>query len=180
MTLIRVFVSIPVPGSGLDGLMDALRRCDGVKVSPGSQVHITLRFIGDVDEKKVPRITDALKDACAGLDPFEIVVRDVGAFPNQKRPSVVWVGAQPEDVLRGIADRLSENLRKANVRFDEKPFKSHITIGRCRGPSDLEGFFGEFSGEEFLRYRCDRVLVMRSVLGPSGAKHTVLDTIMLG
>lgn len=180
MSLIRVFVSIPVPESGLAGLMGALRGCGGVKVSPGSQVHITLRFIGDVDEKKVPRIADALKDACAGVDPFDIVVREVGAFPNRKRPSVVWVGAQPEDMLRGISDRLSENLKKANVRFDEKPFKSHITIGRCRGPSDLDGFFEEFSGMEFLKFRCDRVLVMRSVLGPSGAKHTILDTIMLG
>ena len=81
--------------------------------------------------------------------------------------------------MAAIADRIGDNLRRAGIDFDGKPFKSHITVGRCRGPADLSGFFERFSGSDFTEFQCDEILVMRSVLGPSGAKHTVLRRIPL-
>ena len=67
----------------------------------------------------------------------------------------------------------------SGVDYDSKPFKSHITIGRCQGSVDVSGLVERHSGEEMARFLCDEVLVMRSVLGPSGAKHSVVERIPL-
>ncbi len=177
---IRVFISVPVKDpSVLEPVLSDVGGIRNVKASPLSQMHITMRFIGDVDDGKVKRIRKAVEDAVIGEHRFEVRLRGAGCFPNRKRPSVVWIGVEPEDVLKRISDRISENLRASNVSFDEKPFKGHITIGRCKGPADVEGFLGRYEGNEFHSFTCDSILVMRSELSPAGAKHTVLERIEL-
>ncbi len=179
MTLIRVFVSVPVPDTPkMATLRSDLRTIDGIRVSPPEQTHITLRFIGDVDDSKVKRITESVRRAVEGVEPFEVVVSGTGAFPNDRRPSVVWMGLQPADVLAGIAERLGRELDSCNVRYDTKPFKAHVTVGRCRDGARMPGFFESHDGE-FCRFTCSEVLVMRSELGPKGARHTVLERVPL-
>lgn len=180
MSDIRVFISIEIPDkSSLDEPLAYLRSVRGVRTSPPEQIHITLRFIGDVDESKVDVIEDCVRRAVDGHGPFGITVSDAGAFPKRERPSVVWIGASPQQELSDIAGAIGRNLRAAGIDFDSKPFKSHITVGRCRDPVDLSGFFDAFSDREFARFQCSEILVMRSVLGPKGAKHTVLKRIGL-
>lgn len=180
MTDYRVFVSIPIPDhSCLEGPLSDLSGIRNVRTSKPEQVHITLRFIGDVDSSRVDDIEACVRDAVSGVDPFEIVVSGTGAFPNAKRPSVVWIGASPQDTMASVADRLGRNLSEAGIPFDGKPFKSHITVGRCKGPADLSGFFSRYGDTEFARFTCEEILVMRSVLGPSGAKHSVLRRVDL-
>lgn len=180
MSDIRVFISIEIPDkSSLDEPLAYLRSVRGVRTSPPEQIHITLRFIGDVDESKVDVIEDCVRRAVDGHGPFGITVSDAGAFPKRERPSVVWIGASPQQELSDIAGAIGRNLRAAGIDFNSKPFKSHITVGRCRDPVDLSGFFDAFSDREFARFQCSEILVMRSVLGPKGAKHTVLRRIGL-
>lgn len=180
MSDIRVFVSIAIPDADcLSGPLSYLRGIDGVRTSPPEQIHITLRFIGDVDESRVDTISDCVRRAVDGVKPFIIRVSGAGAFPRPERPSVVWVGASPQRELGDIAGRLGRNLRDSGIDFDSKPFKSHITVGRCRGPADLSGFFKEFSDTTFAEFECREVLVMKSVLGPKGARHTVLRRVPL-
>lgn len=101
----------------------------------------------------------------------------MGAFPNTKNPSVIWVGASPSDVLGTIARRLEANLTEAGIDHDKKPFKAHVTVGRCRDglrrpvQFDKERVFSEFE--------CVEALVMKSELGKGGARHTVLSRIPL-
>ena len=180
MSDIRVFVSIEIPDkTSLDGPLGYLRAVKGVRTSPPEQIHITLRFIGDVDESKVDVIGDCVARAVQDKGPFRIRVAGAGAFPKRDRPSVVWIGASPQNEMAAIADGIGRNLRDAGVDFDSKPFKSHITVGRCREPVDLSGFYERFSDLEFTEFECSEILVMRSVLGPKGAKHTVLRRIRL-
>lgn len=180
MSDIRVFISVEIPDKTcLDAPLSKLKTVRGIRTSPPEQIHITLRFIGDVDESKVDRIEDCVRRAAEGVEPFEVTVAGTGAFPNRGRPSVVWIGASPEKPLAELADRIGRNLGSAGIQFDSKPFKSHVTIGRCREKIDLEGFFAEFSDAEFSRFTCSEVLVMRSVLGPRGAEHTVLRRVPL-
>jgi 2'-5' RNA ligase len=176
----RIFVSIPVKDvSGLKGAMDELSSVRNVRASPANQIHITLRFIGDIDERRIPDVVSAVEAACSGTKPFEVSLKGAGCFPDARRPSVVWVGAEPSETLSGIAGRLSKELDSRGIDYDRKPFKSHVTIGRCRGPADIGSFLGSHEDEEFIRFRCASVKVMRSVLGPGGAKHTVEGTVML-
>ncbi len=178
MTLIRVFVSIPVPDTApLQGILAELRRIDGVRPAPENQMHLTMKFIGGVDDRKVPRIADAVRRAVEGIPPFEISLEGAGAFPNARNARVVWVGAKPAETLKRIADGIGANL--SGIKFDDKPFKSHMTIGRCAYTKDMSELARSYKDSEFLRFECREVLVMRSELGPKGAKHTVLERIPL-
>ncbi len=176
----RMFVSVPVADTSWStSVSDALRACKGVSASPPEQLHITLRFIGDIDESRIPALVSAVEAACAGTGPFEVSIKGIGCFPNEKRPSVVWVGAEPHDRLTALSDGISRQLKKAHFRFDEKPFKSHITVGRCNGPTDISEVLAQYRGAEFCTFGCDHVAVVRSFLGPSGARHKVAAEIKL-
>lgn len=178
MSDIRVFISIAIPDkTSLDGPLSYLKGVNGIRTTPPEQIHITLRFIGDVDESRIDDIEDCVARAVEGVRPFTVRVSGAGAFPKREKPSVVWIGASPQKELGAIAGRIGDNLRAAGIDFDTKPFKSHITVGRCRSPANLQGFFDAFSDAEFTSFQCREVLIMRSVLGPSGAKHTVLRRV---
>lgn len=178
---IRMFLSIPVKDpSVLKGVLEDADRIQNVRASPISQMHITVRFIGDIDDGKTKKVVRSIQEVVAGMEPFTVTIAGAGCFPNRNRPSVIWVGAEPGDVLKGIADRISVNLKTANIQFDEKPFKSHITVGRCKGPADVSSFLEKYSSAEFQSFLCDEILVMRSELGPKGAKHTVLERVPIG
>lgn len=178
---IRMFISIPVKDpEALRPILSDAKFTKNVRASPISQMHITVRFIGDIDDGKTKKVVRCISEAVEGIEPFKITIKGTGCFPNRKRPSVIWIGAEPEGTLRTIADRLSDKLRAANIQFDEKPFKSHITVGRCSGPVDIDGLLDKYSGTEFESFQCDEILVMRSELSPQGAKHTVLERVPLG
>lgn len=181
MTLIRVFISVPIPDtSPLEGVLGDLGAVKGVKVSPRSQLHVTLRFIGDVDDRKVPRIVKAVEDAVEEMEPFTVSLGGVGTFPPRGNPRVVWVGLEPEGLLKGLSERISANLRDVNIRFDEKPFKGHVTVGRCNGPVDLSGFLKRHGDGMFLEFECSEVMVMRSILDRRGATHVSIGRVEIG
>ena len=98
--LIRVFISIPIKDkNALASVLEDVKEIQNVKPSPLSQTHITLRFIGDVDDSKVKKIVRSVADAVQDIDPFDITLTGAGCFPNAKRPSVLWIGARPAEIL---------------------------------------------------------------------------------
>ncbi len=178
--LIRTFISIPVPDTPeMASLRRDISKIDGVRVSPPEQTHITLRFIGDVDDSKIKRIVRAVEESVSGIAPFRIDVRGLGAFPRNDRPNIVWMGLEPSEVLTDISERISSGLASSNIRFDTKPFKAHITVGRCREGTKMPGFFESHKDQDYCSFICREILVMKSELGPKGAKHTVLSRIPL-
>ena len=177
--MIRTFVEIAIPNRNLlKPMLEDLRRVPEVRVSPMSQLHITLAFIGDVDEGKVKRMTDRIASSVSGFGAFDITIGDTGRFPAKGKPNIVWVGAGPSDRLKALADAVRKGLDDAGVDYDDKPFKAHITIGRCKGPTDVDAFIKGHEGE-VTTFTCDGIRLMKSELSPEGAKHTVLATIPL-
>lgn len=178
--MVRTFISVRIPEpSCLKHVLDDLADMDNVRPSPLSQMHITLRFIGDVDERKVPKVVECVRSACRDRKAFDISLSGTGCFPNRNRPSVVWVGASPAEELTDLAETIGRKLSSAGIGSDDKPFKAHITIGRCKGPTDLSGFLDTHRDERFTEFTCSEVLVMKSVLSPAGAKHSVIERIPL-
>ena len=178
--MVRTFISIRIPEpSSLKGVLDDVGMIDKVRPSPLSQMHITLKFIGDVDERRIPKVVESVRAACRDRRRFDITLSGTGCFPNRNRPSVVWIGASPAEELTSLADEIGRRLSSAGIKFDDKPFKAHITIGRCKGPADLSGFLDSHKGEVFTEFTCSEVLVMKSVLSPAGAKHSVIERVEL-
>ena len=180
MGKIRVFVSIPMPNTaGLLPLIDDLSKIRGVRTSPPGQMHITLRFIGDVDEERVDDIEAAVKESIADIRPSRITLKGIGAFPNPRIPRVIWAGISTDMPLLEISERLSKKFRTINIPFDEKPFRPHITVARVEGKANLVHEFSRYRTTEFATYIPNAVYVMKSELTPKGAVHTILRACYL-
>lgn len=179
MGIIRVFTAIHVPRTRQADEARAKLEASGARTVPPSQTHITLSFIGDVDERKVKKIEECVRRTAAGFTPFEITLSSIGAFPNERRPTVIWMGADPSGILRAISAKLDANLSATGIMHDEKPFKAHVTLARCRDGLMAPDIFEDHRRTVFCRFECSEILVMKSVLSPKGAEHTVLSRIPL-
>ena len=178
--MIRTFISIDIPVTdGIAEVLDVMKNTDNVRPVPKQQMHLTLKFLGDQDEKKVEKLCSALKDAVSGIGPFEITVEGVGAFPNMRHPKVVWLGIKEPGPLIGLADKVDFAVRGLGLKADDKRFSPHITVGRATDRTDLKDFFSEYEGTIFCSFTCDHVDVMKSVLTPKGAIHSVIQRIEL-
>jgi 2'-5' RNA ligase len=148
------------------------------------QVHLTLKFIGEVSSSRVDEIGTALAAVGAAFRPFIMRFGPIGAFPSPRRPRVVWLGVELSPELRFVKDDLERALADLGVPREERPYQPHITLGRA--PRGAEA--GEFRAfEEAIRglrvaaeYRVTHLDLMQSQLASDGAIHTRLVTAWLG
>lgn len=154
----------------------------GIAWVAAENLHVTLKFLGQVEEAAVPGIVEALTAAVADLDRFDVTVRGLGAFPSLTRPRVIWAGAGPGgDALVTLAARVEAALSPSFPR-EERPFSSHVTLGRVREPRRdprLAEALARGAGREFGRLAVDRVTLMRSQLAPHGARYSEIASVRL-
>lgn len=178
--LIRTFISIEIPVTeSIKGLLTDLKSIDDVRPVPVSQLHITLKFMGDTYSDKIPKLSKKLKEAFADTPRFEVCMKGIGAFPKINNPRVVWIGFEKSDELTDAAEKVESSLRSLRLQFDEKKFSPHVTVGRVNGQADIRDLVSKYKDTEFCRFTCDEIRIMKSELSPKGAKHTVLETIRL-
>ena len=179
--MIRTFISVDVPITDeISSLLETLRDIRGIRVPPAGQMHLTLKFLGDTDDRKVKRLCASLREALSGSSSFDVVIEGIGAFPDKRNPRILWMEVKGPDDLIEIADRIDRTVRSLNLRCDDKKFSPHITVGRIDGRPDLKDVFKENKGRFFCSFRCGSVKVMKSELTPRGAVHSVIDSIELG
>lgn len=136
----RCFYAIPLP----DAVRTALVHTQRELAQSGADVrwvreealHLTLLFLGDVDDGQDGAWADALLRAAEGLEPPRLAVAGLGYFGPPRAPRVVWAGVREEDGdgLARLAARLAEEARAKGMAIDPRPFSPHITLGRPRGP----------------------------------------------
>jgi len=173
----------------LADLQTQLKRARGANavrwVTPAG-IHLTLKFLGDVDAEKIPAIEQAVAEACAGSAPFTLKFAGIGAFPNTRRPSVVWVGVGGDVERAGLlAEKIEDNCLALGLARDARAFAPHLTIGRAKqdARADDVRLVGEMIERaeriELPEFRVERVSVMQSVLKPSGSVYTRLAIVEL-
>ncbi len=148
------------------------------------QVHLTLKFIGEMPAVRVDEVSEALEEVAVRFRPFPLRFGPIGAFPSPRRPRVVWLGVELTPELRFIKDDLERRLGELGVQREQRPYQPHVTLGRA--PREAEA--GEFRRlEEIARnlavideYRVTHLDLMRSQLLASGAVHTRLLAARLG
>jgi 2'-5' RNA ligase len=148
----RAFIAIELEDT--TGLVELHRDLSNVgsglrSVDLGS-VHVTLKFLGDVDETTVPKIEDAMVRSVAGIAPFQFRLRGVGAFPSRGPTKVIWVGMEGAEPMGEIAGRLEKLLEPIGFVREDRLFQPHLTVARVKSPS--AGFAAQQLAE---RHRSD-------------------------
>lgn len=95
-------------------------------------LHLTLKFLGDVDPSTLPDLTRILESVAAGHKSFEFRISGVGVFPDRRRPAVVWAGVTPQDPFQTLAADCNDAFRTLGFRPESRPFTPHLTLARIR------------------------------------------------
>ncbi|HEX6940709.1 MAG TPA: RNA 2',3'-cyclic phosphodiesterase [Longimicrobiales bacterium] len=152
-------------------------------VEPES-LHVTLKFLGWVRPEDVDGLTRAMAEAVSRTRPFEIVIGGLGAFPSQRRPRVIWIGAEATPAMRSLKHDLEWGLASLGFEREDRAFRPHITLGRA----SRDARAGDFRGIDALFARVDHSAVvpvrevdlMRSHLSPTGARYERIASAALG
>ncbi|MBN2292495.1 MAG: RNA 2',3'-cyclic phosphodiesterase [Pirellulales bacterium] len=148
-------------------------------------LHITLKFLGDVSLQETARICQAVQKAAVEVEPFELSIEGAGAFPTTKRPRTVWIGSRVgEDQMSALHKQLERRLAKLGFRKDSRRFQAHLTIGRVKrggpGLSELASLIEENAQCEIGKTTISEAVVFSSELGPEGPTYHPLGRAKLG
>jgi 2'-5' RNA ligase len=148
-------------------------------------LHITLKFLGDVHERQITEVCRAVAQGTAEVRGFELELRGAGAFPTAARPRTVWLGAgEGAEEMAVLHERIEAELAKLGFRKEHRRFQTHLTIGRVRGGgpgiADLGARLQQQADFPAGRMTVDKVTVFASTLTPAGPIYEVLGTARLG
>lgn len=120
-----------------------------VKWSPLQNLHLTLKFLGEIDDSQLSRVTDALSDISRGFEPFSLQLHGLGGFPDEKHARTLWMGVKNKRPLRELQHRVEESLIATGFPAAEYEFRPHITLGRLRNKKNIEDFISPFVRKDF-------------------------------
>ena len=183
--MVRAFLAIGLPQpihTALTQVCDQFHtlRVTAVRWVPIANIHLTLRFLGDSSPATLERLARPLKLACAACPPLEIGLKNVGAFPNQRRPRVVWVGLDTPPALATLYQAIEKLVVQEGFAAEERGFSPHLTLGRVQRdarPVELSAISDALSTvmvNSSLRFTASRLTLYRSDLRPTGAVYTSL------
>jgi RNA 2',3'-cyclic 3'-phosphodiesterase len=179
----RLFIAIDVPNDvrkALGEVQRALRPLTGTArwVAPES-IHITLRFLGEVPEKRLEDIDAEL----TGLTwkPFTITVRGVGFFPGNRSPRVLWAGMEAP-TMQGLAEQLDTRMERLGFDKEKRAFRPHITLARAKNTrmdSALVSAAAKYEEHDFGSFTVDRLFLFKSTLKAPGPAYEKLKEFLL-
>jgi len=158
----RLFCAIEVPSllkESMQELVNGLPNEGLKKVNP-SLMHITLKFLGEVEESQIPEVEAALSSV--DFSPFSVQIRGVGVFPNPKYVKAVWAGVEGGglgELAQKVEDALSPLFPK-----EKREFSGHITLARVRHKIEISSFLEKHSDELFGGFVVNKFVLMQSVL----------------
>ena len=179
----RAFVAIDLARdirAELAKLQDILRSSGSdVKWVEPSHIHITLKFLGDINQVQIEKSRESLSIISKDFNPFYVSLSEVGAFPKLDYPKVIWAGvAQGREELVSLNKRIEEIFEKSGFPKDDRPYEPHITIGRVRSGKNkdkLKKIIMEHNFSLEAVMAVDKVILYQSTLTSSGPIYTVLS-----
>jgi len=171
----RTFIAVFPPAAVVADLAATVARVrrpgDGVSWTKAGNLHYTLRFLGDLSSGRVEAATRAAAAAVVGVAPFTLTLGGTGAFPDLRRPRVLWIGAaEGGETLALLARSLSVALEREGFPREDKPFVSHLTLGRVRDGGEGDPAV-RLAAAEFppAAFEVRELVVVKSTLSPGGS-----------
>lgn len=182
----RSFIAIPIADPARTAVVAYLERLrgtvGGVAWTRPENLHLTLKFLGDIPVGRVKSLTDRLHAVGVVTAPFTLQIVGVGAFPNLARPRALWIGVAAPALLP-LADAVDAACVAERFAPDERGFRPHVTLGRVRASTRVRApdlaFLAADGNCEFGLAPVERIVLFRSELRSGGARHTALATVPL-
>ncbi|RIL10367.1 MAG: RNA 2',3'-cyclic phosphodiesterase [Proteobacteria bacterium] len=146
------------------------------------KLHLTLKFLGSVDEALLPVLTQNLKDACHGFPASSAVLSNLGCFPTRGQVRVVWAGLEQESPrpLADLAARIDQALMSLGYQKEDRPFSPHITLARARKPIALDTrSIIDAAKLEAIAASWKLLSLFESKMSPTGSEYRVIESFEL-
>ena len=184
--MMRAFVGIDIDEAVRQNLVAVQKKLTGtgaqMKLVEPENIHVTMKFLGDIGEGQTGTITEALQVAADGVRPFDISVRGIGVFPNLGYIRVVWAGVSDgREQIISIQKRIDQNLAKFGFK-PERDFVPHLTLARAKsaaGKEKLVSLLKNMTNADFGSSRATAIELKQSTLTPKGPIYSTLAHIEL-
>lgn len=170
----RLFVAIRPPEDVRNRLLDLMGGVAGARWQSDEQLHITLRFIGEVDRHLARDIHAAL--GTIHHPRFEIALNGLGSFDRRGEPVTLWAGLAPQEPLRALHKKVDQAVAQVGVEPDRRAYMPHITLARLgRGAGPVRGLIEMSGGASSPLFRVEEFALFESRLTPEGAVYTLIE-----
>ncbi len=187
----RAFIALelsPQLRETLKTLSEDLRKKRGIKGKwvPPANIHITLRFLGNITGDQEKAISSLLEEVAKATRPIPISLEGLGAFPNPARPRVLWVGVKEgAEALERVHGKLEEGLSRLGFPPDDKAFKPHLTLARFKNPNlevrrRVHAACRDMGDRPWGEMEVKAIVLYESILSPHGAKYRKVKEVPLG
>jgi 2'-5' RNA ligase len=179
---VRLFAALEIPAKVRDNFADFLKGLGALasepRWMPPGNLHVTLKFIGEVPPEKLGPIRSAL-GAVQSHRTVTIDFRGMGFFPDEKHPRVFWAGMGASPNLKTLVSDIDLAMEKLGILPEQRPFSPHLTLARFRRPrltEILRAAIRENAARDFGSLRTNQFHLVESKLKPSGAEYTTLES----
>ena len=170
----RLFVALSLPDTVRDIVAQLAEPLPGVNWTRPEQLHVTLRFLGGVEDERIPALIERLEPV--HVEPFILPLEGVGTFPPKRPPRVLWLGVgKGHPRLFQLRQRLDDALLSTGLQLDVRTFHPHITLARCaeNAAAAVAGWSQRHRDASAPPFRVEAFDLFSSELRPSGAVHTL-------
>jgi 2'-5' RNA ligase len=182
----RSFIAIDLPVDIKEAIDAVIRKVapgsSGIKWVASENVHLTLKFLGEVKEEMVPEIKKRLEATGRLYRSFKVSIKGAGGFPNLKKPHVLWIGIEPSDDLQSLYRNIESQLSDLGFERDPRSFSPHLTIGRVKDPQFMgvvaEGL-STYKDTIFGTIEVAEIRLKKSLLRQTGAEYSDVAVIKL-
>ena len=176
----RLFIAIDIPGHIKDNVCDyiktLLKENSHIKLVSAPNIHITLKFLGNINIDKIEKIKKAIKETAEKFNKFKYEINGkINAFPSPGNARVIFleIGSGGEQISE-IYKQLEDNLEKIKIRKEKREFSPHITIARIKDKRNMEHLINEYKLNKIERLDCSNITLFESQLKPHGAEYSIL------
>jgi len=177
----RAFIAIEIgEKKEIVELLNELKKLNArMKLVEPHNIHLTLKFLGEIEEKMVEKIEEVIKESVKEIEPFEAELKDIGVFPNMSYMRVLWIGFKDNGITKKIADYINEELQKYGFK-KEKDFVPHVTLARIKskeGKEEIKKFIEKNRNKSFGWVSCNSIHLKKSILRKEGPIYETISEI---
>ena len=184
----RAFIAIAVPESLLKSCQNIVAQLRGLNLqgrfAKTQSIHLTLQFLGNIEEDQIVGIAQVLEQAGREVAPFDLEVGRLGVFPQLANPRVVWLGVEPVDGLMKLQSKIQRGLEPLGFPREKRDFHPHLTLFRLKSRKNLspltEYLKAEGPHQKAGVIQAEQIHLYQSILKPQGAEYLKLFTARLG